>query len=165
MKLDERLCPQCAEPIKKAAAKCKHCSSAVTPENVKDSIGGCIGLLVLLAIIFALFRACSGPDKTPEQIAAEVKASAEDRRKGFHCLSAWDGSNRSLIDQVKAGLRDPKSFEHVETRIGPVNDNGNHLITMKYRAQNGFGGMNVGTAIGSVSQSNCEASLSLSGDD
>lgn len=30
--MDERACPECAEPILKAAKKCKHCGASVTPE-------------------------------------------------------------------------------------------------------------------------------------
>jgi len=33
MELDERLCPFCAEVIKSAAVKCKHCGSLLTPSN------------------------------------------------------------------------------------------------------------------------------------
>ena len=163
MKFDERPCPQCAEVIKKAAAKCKHCGSSVastaqTPAAAAETAGGCIGLLILIAIVFGLFRACSGPDKSPEQAAADVQASAEERRKGFHCLSAWDGSQDGVVRAVKAQLREPDSFEHIETRIGPVDGDGEHAVLMSYRARNGFGGMNVGSASAKVSQIGCVAS-------
>jgi hypothetical protein len=62
------------------------------------------------------------------------------------------------VDRVKAQLRDPSSFEHVESRIMP-NVNGKHRVVMKYRARNGFGGVNVAYAIGSVDHATCEAEL------
>ena len=58
--------------------------------------------------------------------------------RGF---SAWDGSHTELTRYVKARLRDPKSFEHVETGYS---DKGDYLyVRMVYRAKNGFGGMTV----------------------
>ena len=86
-------------------------------------------------------------------------AQAEKRRKGFHCLSAWDGSHRDVVKQVKERLRDPDSFDHMDTWIGPVDDDGEHSPTMKYRARNGFGGMNIETARAIVRNEDCEALL------
>jgi len=86
----------------------------------------------------------------------------EERRKGFHCLSSWDGSNRSMVEQVKAMLREPSSFEHVETRIVPE-ENGKHTVIMRYRARNGFGGANISVATGTVDHETCKATL-ISGD-
>jgi len=103
---------------------------------------------------------CSG--KSDQDKAKDAAASAEDKRKGFHCLSSWDGSQRNVIRLVKEQLRDPNSFEHVETRITPVKD-GQHTVLMKYRARNGFGGMNVETAIATISNSSCDATLVNSG--
>lgn len=89
------------------------------------------------------------------EAVAESNRKAEDKRKGFHCLSAWDGSNRHLVDAVKESLRDPSSFEHAETKIGPVNAQGLHFVTMTFRAKNGFGGTNIGSATGIIRQSDC----------
>ncbi|MBK5923743.1 hypothetical protein CCR90_08095 [Rhodovulum sulfidophilum] len=91
-----------------------------------------------------------------ERIAAEAKAAAaaENRRKGFHCLSAWDGSHPAFKRIVKNSMRDPDSFEHVGTRVGPVTG-GWHEIRMVYRARNGFGGMNVGEAVGRYRNNDC----------
>lgn len=85
----------------------------------------------------------------------EAEAKREEKRKGFHCLSAWDGSHSEFKRQVKQMMREPKSFEHIETRVTPVSDNGTHTAIMTYRARNGFGGMNVGTAIGEYRNSTC----------
>jgi hypothetical protein len=55
-------------------------------------------------------------------------------------------------------LRDPDSFEHIETSIFP-NDNGEHGLWMTYRARNGFGGMNVERIYARVDHESCEARL------
>lgn len=118
------------------------------------------GILVLLIIIGGLWWLGSSiggksPEEQKQDAAAESAQKAEDKRKGFHCLSAWDGSDRQLVDAVKESLRDPSSFEHDETRIAPVNAQGEHFVVMTFRAKNGFGGMNVGSATGMVRQSDC----------
>ncbi len=92
----------------------------------------------------------------------EVAEAQAEKDKGFHCLSAWDGSNLSTKTQVKARMRNPDSFEHIETKIAPVS-NGKHLLRMTYRAQNGFGGMNVATAAASVDAMSCDAVLTSLG--
>ena len=93
---------------------------------------------------------------TPEIDAIKEAANAsEDERKGFHCLSSWDGSHAQFKRAVKSTMREPGSFEHVETRVTPVSQSGDHSVIMKYRARNGFGGMNVGTAIGTYKNSDC----------
>ena len=79
---------------------------------------------------------------------------ADDQHRGFHCLSKWDGSHSKFKDAVKARLRDPKSFEHIETVVSPET-NGFHVIIMTFRAENGFGGMTVEKAIGSFANSDC----------
>jgi len=97
-----------------------------------------------------------------ERDEARVKFEAEradDRQKGFHCLSAWDGSNRSLVEQVEGSLRDPNSFEHANTWISPADAGGHHRIKMVFRARNGFGGMNSAEAIGFVDHEACDAVL------
>jgi hypothetical protein len=168
LKYDETLCPACAEVIKAAASKCKHCGHQITKEDIKrrltnsevkargELVGGCI-VLVLLAL--ALSMCVFGGDKEDPDEAARVAATeaaeeAVDREKGFHCLSGWDGSSRELVAMVKDRLRDPDSFEHDETRVAP-NVGGQHVIIMRYRARNGFGGMNVSYAKAAMSNATC----------
>lgn len=123
---------------------------------------GC-ALLILLAVPFLVMKQCSTPPPTAEQIKAEAAMAEADRRQGFHCLSGWDGSSASLVGQVKLQLREPDSFEHIETRITPE-VNGKHTVMMQYRARNGFGGMNVATAFGTVDHQTCDAALASTGE-
>ena len=93
---------------------------------------------------------------------ASRRADTADRQKGLHCLSGWSGANRSTVDQVKAQLRNPDSFEHVETKIYG-NDGGEHGLWMTYRAENGFGGINVERIYARVDHESCNAWLLPSG--
>jgi len=79
---------------------------------------------------------------------------AEAKRAGEHCIVG--GLNAAFVDAVKAQLRDPNSFEMIETRIDPVDEFGRHRIGMRFRSRNGFGGMNEITAIGSVDNESCK---------
>ena len=94
-----------------------------------------------------------------EEEQAELE---EDRRKGFHCLSNWDGNHEEFEDQVRALLNDPDSMDTYETRITPLDTSDNtHTIFMEFGAKNAFGGMVRSTATGFVNHSNCEALLAF----
>ena len=99
-------------------------------------------------------------EQEEQRIAEEqqrIADSQEKRRKGFHCLSAWDGSHRGVVKFAKTQLRDPKSFEHDSTSVWPVDANGNHQLVMQYRAKNGFGGMSSGVVKAEFSNDTCGA--------
>jgi hypothetical protein len=87
-----------------------------------------------------------------EKLAVVEKTS----RKGFNCLSGWDGSHRALVNTVEQQLRNPSSFEHIETSITPVDEKGQHRVMMKYRAENGFGGMNVEAVSAVIDHDSCD---------
>lgn len=90
-----------------------------------------------------------------QKAAKQAEAAAEERRKGFHCLSKWDGAHGAFRDAVRDMMREPDSFEVIETRITPVDDAGFHDLYMRYRARNGFGGMAVGLAQGRIANDGC----------
>jgi len=132
-------------------------SKAQAKTNALGTIKGFLLFGVFLWVAFAFFRP---GEKTEEPViknqVVDKSKSDEEKRKGFHCLSGWDGSYRPLIKVVEANLRDPSSFEHIETRITPVGPDGFHRVLMTYRAKNGFGGYNVEVANAIIRNSDCE---------
>jgi hypothetical protein len=119
---------------------------------------------LILALIVAVGLTACGKSDAEKQVEAQAKAAkaqadviqkAEDKRKGFHCLSGWNGAYRPLESYVKERLRDPDSYDHIETRITPVNEKGEHVLVMKYRAKNGFGGMNVERYVITIKNESC----------
>jgi hypothetical protein len=93
--------------------------------------------------------------KKAEKPLEPVVENAPPKLDRFHCLSAWDGTYSALINVVKENLRDPGSFEHVETRISEIAEDGRQDVIMRYRAKNGFGGVNVQYAKGRLFNLNC----------
>ena len=91
--------------------------------------------------------------------ATKAAEEAEDRRKGFHCLSKWDGNHEGLEALVRDQLNDPGSKETYSTKIAPVNNLGKHGIIMDFGARNAFGGMVRSTAMGWINSETCEAEL------
>lgn len=52
-------------------------------------------------------------------------------------FSGWDGSHKGLTERVKSSMKDPSSYEHIET---VYRDMGDHLyVTMRFRGNNSFG--------------------------
>jgi hypothetical protein len=94
----------------------------------KGSKIGCLLLLCLFVIGGIAIFSIEEP-KTPEQI--------EQEKIEVH-FSSWDGSHRELVSQLKANLKDPDSFEHIETTYKVQGDS--IWVFMNYRAKNSFGG-------------------------
>lgn len=147
-------CPKCKSMIERSAEICPHCRTAWTIEEVAARTSkrnremgiGCLTLTLLLG--FCVWQ--TQPDE---------KQMADQKARGFHCAPTLDGSIPTFVAAVKARLRDPDSFEQIETFIAPVDKNGMHAVRMTYRANNGFGGKNVAEAHGAVMQSNCAAEV------
>lgn len=102
-------------------------------------------VFILSFIIIFVIGIIIGPDKTydPKELQ-------------FKCASPWDGSSSTLIRKLKAELRDPSSFEHIETKWTRPDVSGSQRVQMRYRAKNGFGGFTVSTAMAEVNNRSCE---------
>ena len=102
-----------------------------------------------------------GSNGSDSNVADAEKAAeeAKTKRAGFHCLSAWDGNHEGLEELIRANLNDPGSMETEETRITPVNKNGEHSISLEFTAKNALGGRVRNTAAGTVDNATCIATL------
>jgi hypothetical protein len=130
---------------------------------------GCFGFLLALIVgFFLLTTHCArqaslalNEQEASDAIANEQASeeASDNRRQGFHCLSPIDGSHPAIVSAVKRGLRDPKSYEHIETQITPLDASGKHQLMMHYRATNGFGGMTDGVVTATVDPATCKASV------
>ncbi|MEH6478364.1 MAG: hypothetical protein V7727_21915 [Sneathiella sp.] len=116
--------------------------------------------ILIICTLLSIGVAACGPNE--QEIAAQkiekeqqLAKAVETKRKGFHCLSGWDGSHIKLASYVENNLRDPDSYDHIETRISPVTKTGTHTLSMKYRARNGFGGMTIGQVAATIQNEGC----------
>ena len=75
-------------------------------------------------------------EKEEEQKQQAMAARREAIKKQF---SAWDGSNLEVERAVKAQMKNPKSYEHVETKF-KIMDKG-YVVFTTIRGTNGFGGV------------------------
>ena len=112
-----------------------------------------LGLLLLVTTCTVILALQSDDAKT-----SKPAESAEDRRKGFHCLSKWDGHHDGIEALIRRQLNDPGSMETYETRISPVSA-GKRQIRVDFGAKNAFGGMVRRTGIGTVDHASCSATL------
>jgi|TARA_B100001093_G_C26000450_1_gene665441 hypothetical protein len=82
-------------------------------------------------------------------------ATAQATEPKFKCLSAWDGSYPDLKRYTKKSMKDPKSFDHRETRITPI-VNGHQNVFMQYAGRNSFGGMVIEYIGAKIRNSDCK---------
>lgn len=124
-------CKECGTKISSSAKACPLCGK----ELLRNKQFGCGTIIVI--IIFASFIYSQFSEKTTPTKASQ---SPQDPRKVTieKAFSPWDGSHRQLESYIKKNLKDPDSYQHIETRYA---DNGNTItVTTKYRAKNSFGG-------------------------
>lgn len=126
-------CKACGHEVSKKAEKCPSCGQPVKRKSV-----GCFGALVViaLAIGFAAVVVDKQEAAKPQRPLTAEEQRAEKIRDQF---SPWNGSHYELERIVKRALKDPDSYEHIETRFSDRGANGIYVV-MKYRAKNSFGG-------------------------
>ena len=88
-------------------------------------------------------------------ILVGLSVSAQATEPKFKCLSAWDGSYPDLKRYTKKNMKDPKSFDHRETRITPI-VNGYQNVFMQYAGRNSFGGMVIEYVGAKIRNSDCK---------
>lgn len=103
----------------------------------------------------------SATSSSSSSSSAARETSAEDRRKGFHCLDPWDGNHNGLEALIRDRLNDPGSMETIVTRIAPADAQGDHRIQLEFTAKNAYGGRVRHMAHGWVDQATCNATLTL----
>lgn len=91
---------------------------------------------------------------------AQTEAVAAREAAIKRLFSGWDGSVHSVEEAVKARLKDPDSYKHVETRYTD-SGTGNIKVFTQYRARNSFNALVPGTATAEVSPTGELVSFSM----
>lgn len=143
-------CPECKKQFSHTAAACPNCGFQPTGSQRRKlkqqaEQGLVFAWIVVGGICLFVFLMCSGVFSGPEKTKSAKEQRTERIEKHF---SAWDGAHINLQKAIKESLRDPDSYEHISTKY---KDNGESLLVeTKYRAKNGFGGMNSGRVVALV---------------
>lgn len=137
MPLDK--CRECNEIVSSSALICPHCGIGKPVPNKSNKVTKKLLLYFFLFFIFIISSSLiysmseSGKGKTGTLTPAEIR---DNRIK--EQFNAWDGSHFNLERFIKNSMKDPDSYEHVETRYS---DKGNYLLILTtFRGKNSFGG-------------------------
>ena len=109
-----------------------------------------ISIMFFVCVAFAvLAEELFGPDdKKPSQAPQEVKKVLTRVEQIDNQFSPWDGSHIKLTREIKKGMNDPDSFDHIETRF---KDLGNEIVVHEsFRGKNAFGGLVINKVIATV---------------
>ncbi|KAB0537048.1 hypothetical protein HNQ68_003159 [Pseudochrobactrum saccharolyticum] len=111
------------------------------PNKKPDYLSWFYGIFIVLVILWFYGKSLETPLTAREQYIKK-------------CFEYYHASVPNLVDYVKERLRDPSSFEHIQTKY---RDDGtdNLRVRMQYRAKNGFGGTNNETVSAIVQISTC----------
>lgn len=136
-------CPECKKDMSSTASACPHCGYAKRKRKPMG-LGTGIVLVVFVAIVAGQFvdtppTTAKAPEPKVEKTAAQLRAD-----KIQAAFRITDGSHFQLTRHIKKNLKDPDSYEHIETRYGIEGDTVNLATT--YRAKNSFNGFVVSTA-------------------
>ena len=153
-------CKKCRQLVKRLAKTCPSCGVSQPGKTMEfQLITGAATVFFTILVLYGCHNLVSGIfSESPEGERKRIESERQEKRKGFHCLSPWDGSHRDLTRRVKGQLVDPDSFEHISTRVSPVSA-GIHTWRMTFRAKNGFGGMVVNAATGYYQNEGCGGTL------
>jgi hypothetical protein len=131
-------CGECGASVSTEAKSCPACGAsrkvfrrpagAKSPMSRRKKIGIFFGVTFGLGVIGEIAAGVSGTNPTAQTESAQEKQS---RHRDYQAYLA--------AKAIKASLRNPDSLSFEQIL---VNDDGS-VICMTYRAQNGFGGMNI----------------------
>jgi hypothetical protein len=119
-------CRECGHEVSTEAKTCPGCGVSKPTKRSGPSTGLLVVVFLILLFVFASMFTTPSVDREPS-------ASAPPSERDRHALALLAGAQA-----LQREMRNPSSFELLEAIYG---DGG--AVCYRYRAQNGFGGMNV----------------------
>lgn len=132
-KLDQEELEQIAKlpPAKRLAAEKKRKERLVNEEK-NNKLSAWITIIVTIALMAVVVKSCQ---KTPEERKNDLIEKMERTQEGERI-----GKENAAEDRIRAGMKNPDSYEHVGTSYG-LDSVGRETVTFRYRGTNGFGGI------------------------
>lgn len=144
-------CRECGRQISNEAKICPNCGAK---RPVPSAQRGWVYLVIIGVVLGGMVASWLSP--TPATQAQEAQKAAEDPAK----KAAEDADHERkqsaamAVAVVKRSMRNPESFQLIQVLVMPATG----ATCIEYRAQNGFGGMNVEHAIARKGQLTIENS-------
>lgn len=98
----------------------------------------------VIGFLLIISNGCS----SPEERNADGSLKTERQKLVESQFSSWDGSHPKLTELIKSAMKNPDSYEHVETRFADKDDH--ILVIAKYRGTNSFGAVVTSTTMAKV---------------
>ncbi len=166
--MTQKNCPDCKTPVNTTDTHCTYCGALQAPiqtkpknQSVRNNYSSTRAILLTIGIISLIVAVKSLMPSDITQRNTTPLSPEEIRQKQIEsAFSIFDGSHIALEQKVKKNLKDPDSYEHIETRY--VDKQDYIIVQLKYRAKNSFNGyvVNTATAKANIDGSLIEASLS-----
>lgn len=133
-------CKDCGNQISKNAITCPHCGAPIKKIQQKEppkqySIGSLLMWILILGVVSAMV--IPNTSTTPETPQETAQKEAESQKRDTEFNKAYAGKQILL-----KAMRDPDSLEIDNTIVMD-----NLAVCYEYRAKNGFGGINRGSAV------------------
>lgn len=123
-------CKTCGQQVDSTAKSCPHCGVS-KPGKVAKKSPKWLKFIFIFLVSSVISIHLLLKDDAPIETKSEHQLAIE---SGF---SAYDGHHKKLKEKVIESLKDPSSFEHVQTTYI---DKDNFIeVHMTYRAKNSFG--------------------------
>jgi hypothetical protein len=146
-RLREKKCPQCAETIKAEARVCRFCGHQFPEQEVEQQDAasrfgnrarfGCLAVVAVLMIaMIASHKVAPMGNGAVEASGPVANETAPDPHKAARDLQ--EKTAFAAGSALKAASRNPDSLV-IESGLASADG---QLLCVRYRAQNGFGGMN-----------------------
>jgi hypothetical protein len=149
MKADEKVCPQCAETIKKAAIVCKHCGYKYSSEQLaaerkasqKANRSGCLFLVLAMVVGGVSLAMCSGKQGISEVSTSTSEVGATDSSEPADAGEQIAEYQVQAKNTMTASLKDPGSAQYQDVEAHEVASKpGVYVFCGEVNSKNGFGG-------------------------
>lgn len=123
-------CPACAEYIKEEAKKCRYCGEDFertkanemekASEESKKNKGNLIKWVFVILFFFMVWHCAMQPPSKGTVTSKSIQSQCNgwyNAPKVCSWISSWDWSHPKINKYIQDSLKNPSSFEHIETII------------------------------------------------